>query len=240
MTVRKYGDYRVSITFHFVNTNAVTQVDRGIAGHLHNDHPLFDQMRVGGLDGADLRNFVSQYRHYVAKLPWLIADLVDRLPGGTARECAVKLLETELGLPTQLEIYDRSAAGLGAEPAPISPAMEHLLSTYDYSFSHSDRTAFAAIIVPAWQSTDTSTTIGNCVRRYYGEFSDANAYWRLHSDVDQFHSQWMVEGLEAVMEPEDNITPCVRALNGAWWQFFSEQYTWSDSAESFRLRRVSL
>jgi pyrroloquinoline quinone (PQQ) biosynthesis protein C len=197
-------------------------------------------MECGRADGADLRKFVAQYRHFVAKMPWFLADLVDRLPGGVARECALKVLESELGLPSQLEIFDRSAAGVGAEPASISPAMDHLLTTYDYAFEHSDRAAFTALIVPGWQSAERDTIIGNCVRRYYGEVSDATAYWRLHSDTDQFHAQWMLEGLEATLDPDDNITPCVRAINGAWWQFFNEQHSWSNSAEYSRHRVVSL
>ncbi len=223
-----------------VNTCAVTQIERGIGGHLHHDHALFVEMKSGRLDGADLRKYVAQYRHFVARTPTYVSLLVERLEAGLARDCAIKVLEVELESPTQLEIFDRGAAVLGAEPVEPSPAMEHLLMSYDYTFEHSNFAAFTSLIVPAWQSVERSSIVGDCVRRYYGDTSDATAYWRLHSDTDQFHAQWLLEGLEVVMGPEDNITPCVRAINGAWWQFFNEQHGWSHDAAYSRHRPMAI
>ena len=196
-------------------------------------------MDSGDFDGADLRNFVAQYRHLIEKVPWHLTDLIHRLPSGTAQTQALKMLEVELGPPSQLELFDLSAAAQGAIAAERSKAMGHLLSTYEYAFEHSDRAAFCALIVPTMQSSELMAAVRRCISRYYSDSSSVHEYWRRREDRDAFYAQWMVKGLESVMNPDDNITPCARAVNGAWWQFLNEQDSWCSSAKYAR-RRVSL
>jgi pyrroloquinoline quinone (PQQ) biosynthesis protein C len=198
-------------------------IEREIRASRLRDHLLLRDMIDGELHGVELRSFVSQYRYFVAKIPWMLADLVDRLPGGPARDHVAQNLEDELLNPTRLEIYDDCAASIGAPMSDISSAMMNLVATYDSVFNSSDAVALAALLSHECQSPDIARAMSAGLRSVFGVASSSTRYWDLAIGRDARHSRWLFDGINTLSCTEEELRRGIRIAISAWCQFFDEQ-----------------
>ena len=198
-------------------------IEREIRASRLRDHMYVSSMESGDFDGSDLRRFIGQYRYFVAKIPWMLADLVDRLPGGVARDHLARNLEDELLNPTRLEIYDESALAINAPLADITNGMMNLIATYDAVFATSEAVALAALLSYECQSPDIARAVATGLRMNYGETTFAARYWDLAVGRDTRHSQWLYDGLDALPCSEVELRRGIRIAVSAWCQFFDEQ-----------------
>ena len=198
-------------------------VEREIRSGRLRDHLYLLSMDEGTLSPDDVCRYIGQYRYFVAKIPWMLADLVDRLPGGPARDYVAKNLEAELMDPTRLEIYDECASTIGVGHAEISMGMMNLLATYDSIFESSDAAAAAALLSHEYQSPELARAVASGVRHTFGERSPATGYWDLAVGRDTLHSRWLFDGINTMASTEGELRRGVRTAITAWRGFFDEQ-----------------
>ncbi len=198
-------------------------VEREIRSGRLREHYWLQSMEQGDVTPDDIRRYVGQYRYFVAKIPWMLADLVDRLPGGPARDYVAQNLEAELLDPTRLEIYDECASTIGVGLDDISMGMMNLLATYDAIFESSEAAAAAALLAHEYQSPCLARAVGIGVRHCFGQSSPATGYWDLAVGRDTLHSRWLFDGINTMESTEGDLLRGVRTANSAWSNFFDEQ-----------------
>jgi pyrroloquinoline quinone (PQQ) biosynthesis protein C len=198
-------------------------VEREIRSGQLRDHYYLESMEEGAISPDDVRRYVGQYRYFVAKIPWMLADLVDRLPGGPARDYVAKNLEAELLDPTRLEIYDECARSIGVGDTELSRGMMNLLATYDAIFESSDSAAAAALLSHEYQSPGLASSVAQGVRHCFGDRTPATGYWDMAVGRDTLHSRWLFDGIDTMASTEDELRRGVRMATAAWSNFFDEQ-----------------
>ena len=155
------------------------------------EHPFYRRWDRGEVTMSELADYASQYRHFEAWLPGFLERLVDELPIGPARDFVAANLDDELGDPVpHVELFEGFAEGVGAAPAPPSPAMSRMLTTYGELADQGSFNALAGFVAYEYQAPEVARSKANGLRSHYGLTDGAVAFWEHHADVDVRHAEW--------------------------------------------------
>lgn len=188
------------------------------------EHPFYRRWEAGGLAPLELSVYASQYRHFEAMIPSFLQRVVTSLPDGMARDAVRANLNDELGDPvSHIELFDRFADAVAADPAEPAPATRSLLGAYDVVVAVGPQAALGGMAAYECQAADVAASKGRGLRTHYGLSSEATAFWDHHAAVEMNHAQWTTFALTALEADPHIVAWASRIVAEAWWAFLDEQ-----------------
>ena len=195
-----------------------------LADRLLLDHSFYRRWEQGEVSIAELANYASQYRYFENYLPGFLRQLAVALPEGTARNLVSANLADEMGDPVpHVQMFERFAAALGSEVAEPSPAMAHLLGTYDDLLDKGAFHGLAGFLAYECQAAGVAQSKADGLRRHYGLDDHAISFWDHHAEVDVRHADWAVSALSEVGGTSQGLGASLRRAADAWWAFLDER-----------------
>lgn len=205
-------------------TNTVTSIlDRTLEGRRLLEHPFYQRWEAGELKEGELRQYAEQYRYFEANLPLFLSELASRMPAGVAQAAVADNLRDEVAAPSHLDLFEVFAQAFGATDAPISPAMQALVSEYQALLNESDVAAIAGLLAYEAQGAAIADSKADGLRRHYGADANATKFWDVHGSIEADHASWTVEGLESLQGDAEVISHGARRIADAWWNFLTER-----------------
>ena len=188
------------------------------------EHPFYRRWQAGELLLEELAGYASQYRHFEAMLPDFLGDLVSTLPDGKARRAVEANLADELGDPTpHLELFDRFANAVGAEPAAPSPLTADLLAAYDEVGTKGPVFAIAGLLAYESQASEIARSKAEGLRSHYGIGDESTSFWDRHATVEVDHTRWSFEALASLNADPTTVSWAAGVVAEAWWGFLDER-----------------
>jgi pyrroloquinoline-quinone synthase len=188
-------------------------------------HPFYRRWEAGTLERAELAAYATQYRHFEAALPDVLAQVVARVDDPTARRLVQANLDDERGVPApHLELFEGFAEAVGAPTgADATPATAALVGLYTSVADESPVTALAALAAYEIQASEIAASKADGLRARYGVTDAGTRFWDVHSAADEAHGDWIVEALAAVAADPDEVRAGAGAAAAAWWAFLDER-----------------
>lgn len=198
-------------------------LDRALAGRRLLDHPFYRRWEAGELARWELSAYASQYRHFEAALPDVLAAIASGTTDPTAREWVTANWRDEVGPPSHLALFDEFAASLSAVPEPPSPAMAALVSTYRELAGASAGEAIAGLLAYEAQGAAIAETKGRGLRDRYDLTNDKTRFWDTHAQLEDDHAAWTFEALRALGVAPALVERAAAAVADGWWSFLDER-----------------
>lgn len=202
-------------------------IDGVLTGRRLVHHRFYRRWVDGAVSRSELAAYAGQYRHFEAYLPGFLASLAGQLPDGAAKRLVTANLADELGDPvSHVELFERFASAVGADPSDPSPAMTALLSTYAGLLAEGPVPALAGFVAYEAQASEVAAAKADGLRRHYSCDGDAVRFWEHHAEVDNVHRAWAFEALDEMTGGAgagDAATAGARRAAVAWWAFLDER-----------------
>jgi pyrroloquinoline-quinone synthase len=188
------------------------------------EHPFYRRWVAGELEEAELASYAGQYRHFEARLPRFLTELVEMLPDGHPRDLVSENLAEELGDPVpHIELFDDFAAAVGAPSATASRAMQLLLDSYDAALDEGPVAALAGLVAYEHQAPEVASTKAAGLRAHFGLSGKAVQFWDHHAAVDLKHAEWGAQALCDMEVDAAHVERSARSVAQAWWCFLDER-----------------
>jgi len=202
-------------------------IDSAIGSRRLLEHPFYQRWVVGTLEASELAAYATQYRYFEAQLPGYLAQVLEGLPAGPARDLVAANLTDETSVPApHLELFDSFAAAVGAEAgAAPTPATEALVACYS-SWAQSPAAAIGALAAYEVQAAEVAASKAAGLRERYGLTPEATEFWDVHAIADLDHARWVAEALAELLEAgadTSEVSAAVDETAAAWWAFLDER-----------------
>lgn len=204
-------------------------VDRLLADALHGrrllDHPFYRRWEAGTLAAGELAAYAEQYRVVERALPGVLRAVVDRLPGGPARDLVAANLADEESVPEpHAALFESFASAVGARPAaPVTAATARLVALQQSAAAAGPGTALAVVAAYEIQSAEVAVTKSAGLARHYGVDPEGTRFWDVHAAMEASHAAWAAEAL-ALLDPDPHdLAGAARASGDAWWALLDER-----------------
>jgi pyrroloquinoline-quinone synthase len=189
------------------------------------DHPYYQSWQEGLLSMGDLAEYAEQYRYFERCLPGVLETVSESLAQGTAKRLVDQNLRDESGVPRpHVDLFEGFAAAVGArrDVAP-TPATRALVALYEEAASSGAAAALAVIGTYEIQASEVARTKAASLRAHYAMSGSGTEFWDVHAELETAHSQWTVEALAELGEPDETVLQFARASSDAWWAFLGER-----------------
>jgi pyrroloquinoline-quinone synthase len=189
------------------------------------DHPFYRQWQEGLLSRPDLARYAEQYRHFERSLPQVLSAVADGLPVGTARELVeLNLADESLHPEPHAALFEGFASAVGAlaESAP-SAATNDLIGVYGEAVNEGPVAALAVIAAYEVQAGDIAATKAASLEERYGLGSEANRFWKVHSEMEPSHAGWTTDALAELEADPKVVSHWSTRSARAWWSFLDER-----------------
>jgi len=207
----------------------VTAIAEGLTGALDGhrllQHPFYRRWVEGTLGLDELRVYAAQYRHIERAQPRWLAGVAERVDNDAARTAVTRVLDDEIDAEgSHADLFDRFAEAIGApiDMAP-SPATVKLLNTLDELVDSGPVFGLGGLLAYELQSPEVSREKADGLRRHFDLDGDATAFWNTHAELDERHSAWLLEALEASGGSDSRAVEATRRAAVAWWAFLDER-----------------
>ena len=187
------------------------------------EHSFYRRWEAGELTLGELRSYAEQYRHFETMLPDFLERLGKELAPGTARELVLDNLSDEAGPPSHLELFELFATFLGAQRAPASPAMKHLVESYYELLEQNPAAALAGLLAYESQGAAIADSKVGGLARQYGATPEATEFWTVHGSVELDHARWTQDALSSLQPDLIEVDSAMRLIGDAWWAFLDER-----------------
>lgn len=170
-------------------------------------HPFYEAWAKGELTLYDLREYASEYYHFVAFFPVYLREFAARLPDGELRKAVIDNLRDELGMPDESGrahnlLWLDFAVGTGALPNDVfsrKPIIEvnAIIETFLTLASKGEPAeALAAFYVYESQLPRVAKENAKALRMIYGLDEGSCKYFTLHASADVGHAMVWCEQLQ--------------------------------------------
>lgn len=189
------------------------------------DHPYYRAWQNGELREQDLTSYAQQYRHFERCLP----EVLSRAAGHTSEEGPRRLmeanLEDEMTNPRpHLEMFDDFGRAVGATgEVTSSGATSELVGLYQEAAGQGPIPLLAVVAAYEAQAAEIAATKAAALSLHYGLGPVGTEFWAVHASVEEQHSAWTVEALEALDAPAEQVTYWAEQSARAWWSFLDER-----------------
>lgn len=198
-------------------------IDNALADRKLLDHPFYRRWEAGELNEGELASYAEQYRYFETMLPTFLLQLSEQLPEGLARDSVLDNYRDEVSSPSHLELFEQFASFYDASSAPISPAMQTLVASYDEVLRRSPEAALAGLLAYEYQGAAIADSKADGLVKHFNASSDAAMFWTIHGTIEEDHATWTIEALLS-LEPDETDVECAARLVGeAWWAFLDER-----------------
>jgi pyrroloquinoline quinone (PQQ) biosynthesis protein C len=189
------------------------------------DHPYYRKWQTGALSTKDLARYAGQYRHFERLLPEVLAAISRTVDAGPARWLTENNLRDERSRPEpHLDLFDRFAAAVGADPADSPfPATRELVDLYRSSAAAGPVPALAVIAGYEVQAAEIAATKADALRLHHRLNADQTRFWDVHARIEQTHAGWTNEALHLLGAHPDTVEHWAARSALAWWTFLDEQ-----------------
>lgn len=197
-----------------------------IGGRRLLSHPFYQRWLEGSLQMSELAAYAAQYRYFEAQLPGFLAEVLEQLPPGQARELVAANLADERSVPApHLELFETFGAAVGAVPEPPTPATQALVYCYARWAQSGGAAAVGALAAYEVQAAEVAASKADGLRVRYGLEATATEFWDVHATADVDHAAWVVEALAELAAAGDasDIAAAVDDAAGAWWSWLDER-----------------
>jgi pyrroloquinoline-quinone synthase len=209
-----------------VPTSAIANaISSSITGLRLLDHPYYRAWEAGELQQQDLRSYAEQYRHFEGCLPEVLSKAAAQLGPGEPRRLVEANLEDEMTNPrAHLELFDDFANAVGAvNQVGSGSATSDLVGLYEDAAERGPIPLLSVIAAYESQAAEIARTKAAALSLRYGLGEEGTDFWTVHATVEQQHSAWTVEALEALNPPADEVRSWTARSARAWWQFLDER-----------------
>ena len=209
-----------------VPSSAITHaIYASISGLRLLDHPYYGAWENGQLQPQDLRSYAEQYRHFERCLPEVLSDAAAKMGQGDPRRLVEANLEDEMTNPRpHLELFDNFSKAVGAvDQVGPTKATSELVGLYKEAAEHGPIPLLAVVAAYEVQGAEIAATKAAALSLHYDLGEDGTDFWAVHATVEQQHSAWTVEALEALSAPSDEVSRWAARSARAWWQFLDER-----------------
>jgi pyrroloquinoline-quinone synthase len=184
-----------------MNQDARRQIDAHIEPLHRLNHPFYKAWVAGELTKEHLAIYAEQYWHHVEAFPTYLSSLRDRLPEGTARKAIEENLADEVeGGHDDLWVDFARAVGVTTQQLESSVPTENTTAAIEaFKAASAERsTAFGLGALYAYESHTPATAVtkSDGLRDRYGVDEGGRAYFDVHAQVDQKHSDDLFLALE--------------------------------------------
>lgn len=189
------------------------------------DHPYYRAWENGELRPHDLRSYAGQYRHFERCLPEVLADAARQIDQGEARRLVEANRHDEMTNPRpHLEMFDDFGMAVGAvEQVDPTKATSELVQLYKDAATHGPISLLGVVAAYEVQAAEIAATKAAALSRHYDLDQVGTKFWAVHATVEQQHSAWTAEALEALKAPADQVRLWATRSARAWWQFLDER-----------------
>ncbi len=204
-------------------------LDELIAARSLLKHPFYQAWTAGELPIERLRNYAIHYYPHVAAFPRYLSAIHSRCADIATRQVLLEnLIEEDRGTENHPELWLRFAEALGVDrarvlEAPVSPAVENLVSTFaELCVSEATAPGIAAIYAYEAQIPSVAAAKIDGLKRCYGVSDERSiAFFSVHEKADVWHSRTDAELIEKHCAGDSEAAASVidsgrRALDALW------------------------
>jgi pyrroloquinoline-quinone synthase len=209
-----------------VSSSAIaTAIDASTSSLRLLGHPYYRAWQNGELRELDLQGYAEQYRHFERCLPGVLSDVAAQMGPGDPRRRVEENLADEMTNPRpHLDMFDDFSKAVGAfEEVSATRATFDLVGLYRDAARRGPIPALAVMAAYEVQGAEIAATKAAALSSHYGLGQLGTDFWTVHAVVEEQHSAWTVEALEALSPSADQVRRWARRSATAWWQFLDER-----------------
>jgi pyrroloquinoline-quinone synthase len=214
-------------------TEFFAALDARIARYDLLQHPFYQAWSKGELTRDELREYASEYWHYVSAFPTYLSALHARLEDAPLRRTVLENLADEEGSPAgraHSDLWMDFAAGMGADSAAVrgrtlQPETAALIAHFRNAMQDSPASALASLYTYESRVPAIARTKAEGLKQHYGADKDTARYFTLHQTADVHHAKvWriaMEAELTAHPQDADAALDAAEAAASALWNTLS-------------------
>ena len=189
------------------------------------DHPYYQAWQEGELRLQDLKSYAEQYRHFERCLPAVLADAATRMgPGEPRRRVEANLADEMTNPRPHLEMFDDFCTAVGAvDGADPTEATSDLVGLYEDASGKGPTPFLAVVAAYEVQAAGIAAAKADALSVRYDLGEAGTEFWAVHATIEEQHSSWTVEALEALDSSPEEVTRWAQRSARAWWQFLDER-----------------
>jgi pyrroloquinoline-quinone synthase len=179
-------------------------------------HPFYERWSAGTLAPEELRLYAGQYRHAVIALADASQAVADVAPEGI-RDGLQRHAQEER---SHVELWDRFAQTLGAEPAaPALPQTAQCQHAWTAGEDLVERLGILYALEASQPAISTTKLTGLSEHYGIGDDSSGQSYFKLHATLDVKHADQAAALLRELAREQDTdriLAAAEAALEGNW------------------------
>ncbi len=192
-------------------------------------HPFYQAWSNGRLTQEMLREYASQYYHFVKNFPRMVSAVHSNTPDIAVRqELLVNLVDEELGAENHPSLWMRFATALGSTEEEVNgtaslPTTSELVETMmGVCRNGSFQEGMAGLYAYEAQIPEISHVKIEGLRQFYGiDDAEAIKFFSVHKEADIYHSRSEKEMIEQHLSTntEEGIYNAADRTATALWRF---------------------